>query len=127
MTWLPQTPPAFSGTILQPGPGPSAPGEQIGQGWTGLRSINAIDWNADGVLDLVAQWTSGRVNVYLGIAAGGFSTGPVLAASGWGNYQLTIGYWLSGSYFPQIITRDDSGALRLWRNTSGAGSAREQP
>jgi GH25 family lysozyme M1 (1,4-beta-N-acetylmuramidase) len=94
---------------------------QIGQGWTGLRSINAIDWNADGVLDLVAQWTSGRVNVYLGISAGGFSAGPVLAAAGWANYQLTVGYWLSSSYFPQIITRDDSGALRLWRNTSGSG------
>lgn len=94
---------------------------QIGTGWTGLRSINAIDWNADGVLDLVAQWTSGRVNVYLGASTGGFATGPVLAASGWANYQLTVGYWLSSSYFPQIITRDDSGALLLWRNASGSG------
>jgi GH25 family lysozyme M1 (1,4-beta-N-acetylmuramidase) len=94
--------------------------KQIGQGWRGLRSINAIDWNADGVLDLVAQWNSGRVNVYLGIAAGGFATGPVLAASGWNNYQLTIGYWLNSSYFPQVITRDDAGGLRLWRNASGS-------
>lgn len=95
--------------------------KQIGQGWTALRSINAIDWNADGVLDLVAQWNSGRVNVYQGIAAGGFSAGPVLAESGWNGYQLTIGYWLNSSYYPQIITRDDSGGLRLWRNSSGAG------
>ncbi|MFF2315685.1 GH25 family lysozyme [Arthrobacter sp. NPDC058097] len=94
---------------------------QIGVEWTGLRSINAIDWNADGVLDLVAQWKTGRVNVYLGIASGGFATGPVLAASGWGNYQLTIGYWFNSSYYPRIISRDDSGVLRLWNNTSGAG------
>lgn len=103
------------------GTGGFGPRKQIGQGWTGLRSINAIDWNADGVLDLVAQWTSGRVNVYLGIGAGGFSTGPVLAASGWGNFQLTVGYWLSSSRFPQIITRDDAGGLLLWRNTAGSG------
>jgi GH25 family lysozyme M1 (1,4-beta-N-acetylmuramidase) len=95
--------------------------KQIGAGWTGLRSINAIDWNADGVLDLVAQWRTGRVNVYLGIASGGFATGPVLAASGWGNYQLTIGYWFNSSYYPQIISRDDAGVLQLWNNTSGAG------
>ncbi|WP_185982229.1 GH25 family lysozyme [Arthrobacter sp. KBS0703] len=94
---------------------------QIGSGWTGLRSINAIDWNADGVLDLVAQWTSGRVNVYLGASTGGFAAGPVLAATGWANYQLTVGYWLGSSFFPQIITRDDAGALRLWRNASGSG------
>lgn len=103
------------------GTGGFGPRKQIGQGWTGLRSINAIDWNADGVLDLVAQWTSGRVNVYLGVGAGGFSTGPVLAASGWGDFQLTVGYWLSSSRFPQIITRDDAGGLRLWRNTAGSG------
>ncbi|MDP9692716.1 UNVERIFIED_ORG: GH25 family lysozyme M1 (1,4-beta-N-acetylmuramidase) [Arthrobacter globiformis] len=94
--------------------------KQIGQGWTNLRSINVIDWNADGVLDIVAQWKSGRVNVYVGVASGGFSTGPVLAESGWSNYQLTIGYWLNSSYYPHIITRDDAGMLRLWRNTSGS-------
>ncbi|MFF2029495.1 GH25 family lysozyme [Arthrobacter sp. NPDC058192] len=95
--------------------------KQIGQGWRGLRSMNVIDWNADGVLDVVAQWTAGRVNIYLGVASGGFSTGPVLAASGWGGYQLTIGYWLSNSHFPQVLTRDDAGTLTFWRNSSGGG------
>lgn len=95
--------------------------QQIGQGWTGLRSINVIDWNADGVLDLVAQWTAGRAAVYIGLAAGGFSAGPVLASSGWGGYQLTVGYWLSGSYYPHILTRDEAGNLSFWRNNSGAG------
>lgn len=102
------------------GNGSFGPRKQIGQGWTGLRSINAIDWNADGVLDIVAQWKSGRVNVYLGVASGGFSAGPVLAESGWSNYHLTIGYWLNSSFYPHIITRDDAGVLRLWRNTSGS-------
>ncbi len=101
----------FTGTLGAP--------KKIGTGWLGLRSINVIDWNADGILDLVAQWTSGKLNVYLGNAFGGFATGPVLAASGWAGYQLTIGYWLPGSYYPQVLSRDDAGTVRFSPNDSG--------
>lgn len=94
---------------------------QIGHGWRGLRSITVTDWNADGVFDLVAQWQNGKVTTYLGIASGGFSTGPVLAASGWAGNQLTIGPWLEGSKYPQIISRASNGTLSLWSNPSGAG------
>lgn len=92
---------------------------QIGQGWTGVRSVKVIDWNADGVLDLVAQWNSGKVNVYQGLASGGFSAGPVLSAQGWADVQLTIGYWLKGSKYPQLISKESSGILRLWHNIDG--------
>ncbi|WP_250545807.1 GH25 family lysozyme [Paenarthrobacter sp. DKR-5] len=94
--------------------------KQIGNGWTGLRSINVIDWNGDGVLDIVAQWNTGKVNVYLGNTSSGFNAGPVLASSGWAGYQLTISYPISSSYYPQIISRDNSGNLLLWRNNSGS-------
>lgn len=94
--------------------------QQIGQGWKGVRSINVIDWNADGVLDLVAQWNSGKVNIYWGVATGGFRNGPVLASSGWATAQLTIGYWLTASNYPQIISRDPSGRLWLWPASGGA-------
>ncbi|WP_052663677.1 family 43 glycosylhydrolase [Psychromicrobium lacuslunae] len=92
---------------------------QIGQGWTGVRSIKVIDWNADGVLDLVAQWNNGKVNVYLGSSGGGFSTGPVLSAQGWADVQLTIGYWIKGSKYPQLLSKESSGIMRLWHNTNG--------
>ncbi|WP_125609604.1 GH25 family lysozyme [Specibacter cremeus] len=94
---------------------------KIGNGWLGLRSINVIDWNADGTFDLVAQWTNGKVNVYLGSPSGGFDVGPTLATSGWAGSQLTIGYWLSSSNYPQILARSATGALTLWPNPSGAG------
>lgn len=92
---------------------------QIGQGWNNLRSTNVIDWNADGVLDIVAQWTSGSVTLYKGLSAGGFAAPVTLAAAGWNGYQLTIGYWLRGSRYPQILTRADTGELKLWKNNSG--------
>ncbi|MHA7175546.1 lysozyme [Arthrobacter sp. Sr24] len=96
---------------------------KIGSGWIGLRSINVIDWNADGIFDLVAQWDNGRLDMYRGLGAGGFASAQSLGASGWNNFQLTIGYWLSSSRFPQILARSSSGALRLWSNGSGGAIA----
>lgn len=101
------------------GSGALAGRRQIGQGWTGLRSVKAVDWNSDNVLDVVAQWRSGKVNVYLGAPGGGFTAGPVLASAGWEDYQLSIGHWVTGSRYPQIISRDSAGALRLWSNDAG--------
>lgn len=101
------------------GTGSLAGRRQIGQGWTGLRSMKAVDWNSDNVLDVVAQWNSGKVNVYLGAPGGGFSAGPVLASAGWEDYQLSIGHWITGSRYPQIISRDAAGGLRLWSHNSG--------
>jgi putative cell wall-binding protein/GH25 family lysozyme M1 (1,4-beta-N-acetylmuramidase) len=94
---------------------------QIGTGWRGLRSINVIDWNADGILDIVAQWTSGSVTLYKGKLSGGFALPVTLASSGWANNQLTIGYWLNASMYPQILSRSNTGDLSLWKNNSGAG------
>ncbi len=101
------------------GSGSLAGRRQIGQGWTGLRSVKAVDWNSDNVLDVVAQWKSGKLNVYLGAPGGGFTAGPVLASAGWEDYQLSIGHWITGSRYPQIISRDAAGRLRLWSNNSG--------
>ncbi|RAN79313.1 hypothetical protein B5P43_15490 [Bacillus sp. SRB_336] len=95
--------------------------KQIGSGWKGLRSVNVIDWNADGTLDVVAQWNSGTVSLYKGQPAGGFAAPVTLVASGWGTNQLTVGYWLNAARYPQILTRSDSGVLKLWRNPSGNG------
>lgn len=93
---------------------------QIGAGWKGLRSINVIDWNNDGTLDIIAQWNSGALTFYKGNSTGGFASAITLGSSGWGGYQLSIGYWLTNSNYPQILSRSDSGELRLWRNTSGS-------
>lgn len=93
--------------------------KQIGQGWTGMRSITVIDWNSDGVFDVAAQRSSGELSLYKGLASGGFAAPQVLGSSGWADYQLTIGYWLSGSKYPQILGRSSGGALMLWKNLSG--------
>ncbi len=94
--------------------------KQIGQGWLGIRSIQVIDWNADGVLDLVAQRTVGSLSLYVGNPGGGFKAATTLAASGFDNKQVTLGYWLNASKYPQIITRSSTGVLQQWPNTAGS-------
>ncbi|NVM95577.1 cell wall-binding repeat-containing protein [Arthrobacter wenxiniae] len=94
--------------------------KQIGQGWSSMRSITAIDWNSDGVLDLLAQRTNGSLSYYRGLSGGGFAASQTLASSGWSGYQLTVGYWLNSSKYPQILTRGTNGDLNLWTNPAGS-------
>ena len=94
--------------------------KQIGQGWNSMRSITAIDWNSDGVLDLLAQRTNGSLSLYRGLSGGGFAAPQALASSGWSGYQLTVGYWLNSSKYPQILTRGTNGDLNLWTNPAGS-------
>ncbi|WP_449373477.1 GH25 family lysozyme [Arthrobacter psychrolactophilus] len=98
---------------------------KIGAGWQNFRSINVVDWNADGIFDLLAQWNNGVLNVYRGLPGGGFQE-PSVLGTGWAQNQLSIGFWISTSQYPQILSRTPSGALQLWhqqlrhRNQPGA-------
>lgn len=101
------------------GKGGFGPRKQIGQSWTGVRSITVIDWNSDDVLDLLAQRNDGSLRYYRGLAAGGFAAFQTLASSGWAGHQLTVGYWLNSSKYPQILTRSTTGDLSIWTNPAG--------
>lgn len=93
---------------------------QIGVGWQGAKSLHVVDWNNDGVLDLVAQWKTGTLNVYLGLTTGGFQA-PLALGNGWSEEQMIVGMWDSSSPYPQILSRTPQGTLEWWRNRSGAG------
>lgn len=93
--------------------------KQIGNSWTGMRSITVIDWNSDGTLDLLAQRTSGALSYYRGLPGGGFATPLVLASSGWGTSHLTVGYWLNASPYPQILSRGTDSSVTLWESNAG--------
>ncbi|MHA7142254.1 GH25 family lysozyme [Arthrobacter sp. Sr33] len=92
---------------------------QIGHGWSNTRSIHTVDWNGDGVIDILAQWTNGRLTVYPGRTTGGFYSPQVLATSGWGGMKVTVGPWLRGSR-PTIIGTRSDGSLHYWpQNSNG--------
>lgn len=94
--------------------------KQIGHDWGTAKSIHVVDWNGDGVLDILAQWTNGRLSVYPGRAAGGFSPAQILAASGWANMRVTVGDWVRGSK-PSIVGVVTDGSLHTW-SQSGSGA-----
>lgn len=91
--------------------------KQIGHGWSGAKSIHTVDWNNDGVLDILAQWTNGRLSVYLGRAEGGFAA-QILATSGWNNMRITAGDWTRGAKPSVVGTRSD-GTMHHWVQTTG--------
>ncbi|MBE0008658.1 MULTISPECIES: GH25 family lysozyme [unclassified Arthrobacter] len=92
---------------------------QIGHGWSNTRTIHSVDWNGDGVIDILAQWANGRLTVYLGRTTGGFYPAQVLATSGWGGMKMTVGPWLRGAR-PTIIGTRSDGTLHYWpQNNNG--------
>ncbi|MBG6189704.1 GH25 family lysozyme M1 (1,4-beta-N-acetylmuramidase) [Arthrobacter sp. CAN_A212] len=92
--------------------------KQIGHDWATAKSIHVVDWNNDGVLDILAQWTNGRLSVYAGRAAGGFSPAQILATAGWANMRVTVGEWVRGSR-PTIVGVGSDGTLHTWGQTGG--------
>jgi len=100
------------------GKGAVGTARQIGTGFSGVRDMHVTDWNSDGIADLLVQWTSGRVNVYLGTAKG-LVNGPVIAASGWSGITLTVGKWQATAPYPWLVGTNAAGGLYYWANRHG--------
>jgi len=92
---------------------------QIGSGFTKVKSVHVADWNADGILDLIVQWADGRLSLYKGTPAGGFASAVALAGSGWAGYDITVGQWIKGGKFPSIIAQAADGSLTSFTTSNG--------
>lgn len=103
-----------------PGTGTTAllPEDLIGTGWAGLKAGFVTDWNRDGALDIVAQWSDGRLNVYPGRTGSGFGA-PIALGSNWRDWTLTVGTWKKADAHPGIVGYDGSGRLYYFNNPSG--------
>lgn len=97
----------------------------LGTGFAGATSVQSVDWDRDGILDLLVQWGDGRVALYPGLAAGQFGSPVTLGQSGWGTMALTVGLWCAGNRLPQILALDPSGNLYLYANR-GTGDLRDR-
>lgn len=94
-------------------------GEQIGTGWAGLLTGFVTDWNADGVQDLLAHWSDGRLSMYAGAKGGGFSS-PMNLGSEWKDWTLTVGAWAKSDRFPALLGYDNQGKLFRFLNLGGS-------
>ncbi|WP_238324389.1 CAP domain-containing protein [Paenarthrobacter aurescens] len=90
-------------------------GKRIGVGFTGLKDLFIVDWDRDGVFDLISQRLDGALLVYPGLQAGGFKD-PVALGQGWGTLNIAVGTWCANNRLPQIVAMDSGGNLYLYKN-----------
>lgn len=92
---------------------------QIGVGWSAAKTLNVLDWNKDGVPDVLAQWSSGALSVYFGAKTGGFTWPVTLASTGFAQTTFVTGRWVKASSYPGLVGYGSDGALYYWANVSG--------
>lgn len=90
------------------------------KGWSGAKKLNVVDWNADGIQDIVTQWKNGLLSVHYGRANGSFSTSNTLAASGWADFEVSVDKFTKANKYPSIIAKDTSGNLWEYANLTGS-------
>lgn len=98
------------------GAGQFGAAEAIGSGFTAAREVFVTDWDRDGVFDVLAQWSDGRLSLYPGQLAGGFLPPVTLGQSGWADLTLAVGGWCSRNRLPQLLALDSAGNLWLYPN-----------
>ncbi|WP_205787531.1 trypsin-like serine protease [Specibacter cremeus] len=91
--------------------------EVIGSGWTGLKAGFVADWNGDGIQDIVAQTTDGRLDVYLGSTSGYLR--PISLGTSWKDWTLVVGRWKKADKNPGIIGYNATGSLVYLGNPTG--------
>ncbi|MGR0159522.1 GH25 family lysozyme [Paenarthrobacter nitroguajacolicus] len=92
----------------------------VGSGWSGATAMSVVDWNQDGVQDILSQWSDGTLKVFRGAPGGSFYA-PIQVGSGWQEMSLTVGWWDSKAAYPGVVGQDHLGNLYRYSNAGGAG------
>ncbi|MGW9414250.1 hypothetical protein [Arthrobacter cupressi] len=76
-----------------------------------VRSSHVVDWNGDGVFDVLTNHSDGTLQLHQGLAQGGFMPPTIVGQSGWNAVDLTVGVWGTSM---SVVTLDAGGVLRAW-------------
>lgn len=95
----------------------------LASGWIGFKAAFPIDWNQDGVIDIVAQPKNGPLTFYLGLVAGGFDVPQPIGSAGFAGMSLTVGKWKSSAKFPSILATSPDGRMWEYANPTGGSLA----
>jgi hypothetical protein len=79
---------------------------------TYVRSCHVVDWNGDGIFDVVTSHGDGTLQLHRGLPKGGFAAGTVVGASGWLDRKMAIGKW--GTTLSVVASENIGGALKAW-------------
>jgi hypothetical protein len=96
---------------------------KISEGWDAatIKSTHVVDWNADGVLDILVQRTDGSLSVHHGNGRGGFDEPKLIASGGWSDMKIAVGDWVKGDTFPSIVAIAATGQLRHYKVNATGG------
>ncbi|MGI5392753.1 trypsin-like serine protease [Streptomyces sp. CA-251251] len=112
---------------LYPGKGDGTFGTRarIGGGWGAYTITGTGDYNRDGGADLLARDGSGVLWLYPGTGKASPALGTrVRVGGGWSAYNaLATAGDITGDGRPDLLARDTSGVLWLYKGTGGTGAA----
>lgn len=92
----------------------------IGGGWGNAQQIIKADWNSDGILDIVARWSSGYVTMYAGLGNNSYRAPINIGSGGWQNMDINAVKLKNTDKYPGLVARDTvSGNLYYYPNTTG--------
>jgi len=100
------------------------PRVKIGTGWNGL-DFNAIDWDKDGNVDLLAKNSSGSVLLYRTDGTGKFkSESRKVIGGGWGSYRMQSAVNYNGAGSQGILATGADGQLFYYGTGAGVWQSR---
>ena len=106
----------------------SAPGNttltgrtEVETGWGAAKQVLSVDWNQDGVLDIVSRWENGSLTMHQGIGGDDYKAPIIVGAGGWQNYDITATKLRTTDKYPGLVARNVvEGNLYYYTNPSGA-------
>lgn len=96
----------------------------VSSGYSDAKSAHLVDWNNNGMFDILSNHKDGSLRVRMALREGGYSTEFTIlqpVGSGWDKKRMTVGRWTSGLTLPEILAINPTGNLEQWRGTSTAG------
>jgi hypothetical protein len=95
----------------------------ISAGWSGVQQLDLVDYNGDGLQDVLAVWKNGDLTVSFGQSNGTLKARQRIGI-GWGSYDIVVSKWRTADKLPSIIAKQRvSGELFLYPNANGINFA----
>ncbi len=92
----------------------------LSAGWSTAAQIDVVDWNSDGIQDILTVWKSGQVTVSYGRANGEMGPNQIVGSSDWAGYDVTVTKWSQNDAYPSLLAMNRAtGGLYYYRNTTG--------
>lgn len=94
---------------------------EVGTGYGNAKQILSVDWNSDGILDIVTRWTNGTLTMHQGLDGDKFKAPVTIGNGGWQNYDITATKLRTTDKYPGLIARSvtSEGNLYYYSNPSG--------